>query len=748
MRLSILSWNGDTRINDTTNFVSLIMPGSLINLTSQAVYVDRPEQFPYLSGIVLPAHSFTWRINLPGGVASISTQRELLKQIFPITDFTPHALIAIDQDNSNKQWQLIGFPVRITVEPSTTTDTAFLITLAIAEPVWSSVTLNTDTWTVASGGPGNQRTITPGGNIFARPKFAITPTAARTGQFQYSRFCSVYNQKRAYLSNYPIDITNGGINTSTLINDTTVSNQINQVGGIGAGDTTIPINTPVGGGLQAVGMGYIGTEQISWTSNGGGTSLTGVTRGIGGTTAATHANGSVIARSKMLANGADISVQVDGQTIPSWVSGINTASTKIWSSLNYQPAIWMWRGTADPTPKLATALPNNATPVTVQFSLDIYSYTFLTNLKGQRNIFFLIDNEIFTATAANISTTILNNGVVTVAQIANCNRAQKGSATAAHSVGASIFFVEHDIWLNYGNQNAIAPSYDLNTQPLIDLTNSTNTSWVQSTFYDSTATLRPGVWAGAVLTTTGKQSFVYGGNQEAVANPYTELGMSLQDFQVSNVWKSESAQIQWSFSHPIGFTTVSMAGKKFLLAGTSWPTAALQVFNTNNAWQNVWTEAIPALNTWTAWTHNGVALGATYNVLRLALVGTIAAVANNKADLQGDTVTLALDSTFTPVVSLGAEVNNQYYLSLKLTNTTTGDFFTLAYAMLINRTLTVDCAAKTVTYDDGTNAVGAITPSTVRNDWLTLLPSANVLQADDSGMTALTIVTNWNDRTL
>lgn len=729
MNLTILTWNGHN-INDGTNYNTAVIPGQRIHFRSQAVYSDRAENFPYLSGMVLPPHSFQFRIIKPSGSAlTIAAARDQLAGWFSILDFTPHALIAQDTEDSNKQYQLIGFPAALDIDPSVTVDTAFVITIAVAEPVWQAVNATTNTWNITA--TGQTKTINTPGNTYAHAKYAITPTSARTGQFQYSRWCPVSNPISTPLSNYSLDVTNGGINTANLVNFTGVSNQINQVGGITSVATSIPVDTPVGGGLPTTGgMCYVGTEQIIYSGISAGT-MTVTQRGAGGTTPATHPDNAVMSLSKMLANGADVAVQVDGQLVNLWIDGINTATTKVWIAQNWQPG---QSGT------LAVALPNNGTAVDVAFGSTTANKNLLTALKTAKNSVFWIGTEAFTFSPGNVD--IVGN------KIASCIRAQKNTSFAAHSVADVIIWIEHDIWLLYGNPAGSPLVVDNTQQPLLDLHNSTNTSWVQANFFD-TASARPAAWGGAVISSAGGKSVVYTGNQTALANPSTELGMSLVNYVSANTWKAETASIAWSFYHPAGITTVSMAGSKRLISGTSWPAlAGLQKSSNGNTWLTVWNEAIPvSLNAWSAFTHNAQTLSGTYTNIRLALSGSVQALASNEADIQGDTITLALDSSRTPVVSLQQE-NNIYYLSAKLTNTTTGDYILLSWPMALNRTITVDCGKKTVTYDDGSNAIAALTISSTRNDWLTLAPGNNVYQYDDTGIANITIVTTYNDRNL
>lgn len=740
--LTLLSWNSDSRINDGTNFNGILEPGVNINLKSQAVYADRAENWPLLSGTVLSAHSIQLKFTLPGSNTAnfISTQRDLLKAIFNIADPIPHQLIA--KDENTKQWQRTGIPVSLDADQSAPIVT-FLVTLALSDPVWRSVTTNTNSQAVTTS--PTTWTVTQNGTIKALPIFKFTPTTARTSQWLYVRWCSIYMNTVFASVNYPLDITDGGINTANLVNDTSVSNQINQVGGINNSVTTIPINTPVGGGLPASGMGYVGTEQISWTGNSAG-NLTGVTRGIGGTTAASHANGAVIARSKMLANGNDIRVGVDGSYVNYWLSGINTSSTKIWIAQNWSSP--PNTANAPVASTLRTALPNNGTAVTVQFTKSVYtSLLTLKAMKASANNVFLIGTEAFTYNPLNVD--LVNY------QITSCTRAAKYTSFAAHSVGATIIPLEHDIFLYYGNSAASAADVDNTQQPLLDLTNSTNTSWVQTSFFDNTS-VRPAQWNGQVATSTGNLSSIYSANQNTYANPATELGMRLLNYQIANVWKAETATIIWSFYHPAGITTVSMAGSKYALNNVAWPTiAGLQYPDaTGQNWRSVWNESAPASsNTWSNFTHNTVSLSGTKNNIRVALSGTIAATASNEADIQMDTITLALDNTKTPSISLGTEQTSSgfYYLNIQLANNTVLDIngnatsFTLTGQIPLNTTITVDCNAKTVTLADGTNAYGYLTVSTVRNNWLELASGANSLTYTDTGTGNCTVETDYQD---
>ena len=298
--VSLTSFNAHN-INDTTNYIARIPVGTPLQADTSVIYSERLDEFPINSGKTLKAR--TLKIDIQVVAGSVDT----LKLWFDTSDKTPYKLIITDTEpNPDVAWYVYATPRSFMFKQQNLVQ----VVLDIADPIWRTNTATTDLWSVASSGGTNVITIT--GNKYAKPSIAITPRAARTGGFEYKRGVFIYNPGARPLKNYPVNLFGVGVDTSALINDTSVSNTINQVGGITAGATTITIDGAVGGGLPNAGMGYVGTEQISWTAN-SGTSLTGVSRGIGGTTAATHADDAVISQSQMLANGEDVTVFVNGR---------------------------------------------------------------------------------------------------------------------------------------------------------------------------------------------------------------------------------------------------------------------------------------------------------------------------------------------------------------------------------------------------------------------------------------------------
>jgi hypothetical protein len=454
----------------------------------------------------------------------------------------------------------------------------------------------------------------------------------------------------------------------------------------------------------------------------------------------------LVAGGKMLANGDDCRVFVDGVDVNRWFggSGINSTVTTIWCNIPHS---------AGAVGTLRTALPNNGTTVNVVFTKNKANLVVLKAFAKANNRAFLIGSEVLTFNKSS-------DVDLTNYRINNCSRAQKGTSFAGHSIGVSITWIEHDVWLVYGNSAAGAPSTNDAKKPLIDLTLSTNGQFVWSQFYDNTST-RPLAWKPSVLSSitnglSGRAlSNYYTADQGDFANPASEMGMQMQSYNHNAVHRAETAVECWTMYHPAGFTVSSMAGKKYLLKSAGvWPAnAGLQKSVDNINFVAVWNEAVPTINTWTAFTHNAVSLGAAAKqYVRLIFGGSIAAGAGNIAYLQGDSVTLALGAN-TLSVSLLPEAGN-YLLDAAITNSTSGETLYVYGVMGTNQTLTIDCAAKTCTLSDGTPEFNMVSLSDgrINPDWLDIGQDTNNkftgvanLSYASNGVVAETVNITWAD---
>lgn len=315
---------------------------------------------------------------------------------------------------------------------------------------------------------------------------------------------------------------------------------------------------------------------------------------------------------------------------------------------------------------------------------------------------------------------------------------------AAHAVNDTVRWIEHDVWILYGNISAEAPEVDDTYKPMFDLT-STNGSWVYTSFTDAT-NLRPGSWVESVTSTAGKTSTTYTGSHTADADPATEMGMSILAYLKSGKWTSENATIEWRLSNPCGIATVTSAGEKYRVS-SSWPAlAALQSTLDGRKWVSEWNETSPAsATTWTAWTHNSEAIGTGATLIRFVLSGAVSGTTDNAAHFETQSATVALATDKWPSVTLSAQQTN-YNLDCKITSSVTGEYITVTYPMITNKTIIVDTDAKTVKAD-GNSALAALRKSSIRKDWLLMSSGvANTFTFDQTGTGNVTIVIKWQDR--
>lgn len=449
-------------------------------------------------------------------------------------------------------------------------------------------------------------------------------------------------------------------------------------------------------------------------------------------TGATFDTATLVSGGKMQADGDDLIWYCDGVQQPRWLNGMNSGTTSVWGDINLNRRVEMVSaGTVSAGGTITSIiLANNKANAAALERLK--TFTGGTGL-------MMWDSEIL----------VFNKISLPMRKIYIQERASRGTTAAAHSVASKIRWIEHDIWLYYGNTTASAPDQDDTSKPVLDLT-STNLSWLYSVFADNAGAMAGG-WIPSLRATDNKKdedfaSDYYTASRLATADPATEMGMTMQAFRDGNTWKAENAIIAWELYHPAGVTTVTVTGEKFRNTSV-WPGATLKKSSDGSKWTLVWTETSPAsASAWTALAaHSGIALGATYNWLHFTFNGSQPASNAAQADYSIQHMTLALDASKIPTIAFGGEQNN-YHLQGTITNVTTGKAIVLNKGMLLNTTLTIDCDGKTVTGPDGTNARSALALDSTRLDWMELQPGPNVIQYDDPGTTGLTLTFAWRDR--
>lgn len=719
MNLVIVSWDGHA-INDGSNYEASVPDSRLPS--AQSVYIMRSGAHPDYSDKQLNANSLPVEIACLGDT---HTQDWELRQWFTTAERTPKKLLFKDTDNADKEWYYMGTPDNFMVSGDIAT-----VMLALETPYLYAEVETTEQWLITAS--GQSVVLSVDGNTEALPVLEIVPTAAKDRGYAYRYWVRSYNPNARAVRNVSIDVTDGGLDTASLVGDASQSNQINQVSGIDAVTLSIPVDTPVGGGLETGGgLCYVDTEQIKYTSISGGVMTVAADgRGYGGTTAASHADNAVLKQSFILANGADLRVYNRGKQLDRWLQGMNTANTKIWTQgLNYVPKLEM-------TLSGSVAGSGAVTSITIKDTPS--NNKALQRLPNRRGIIEIVSGggtERFVYNRRNLKTRTIH-----IVQ-----RGVRDSTAVAHADGDTVRFIQFDLWLMAGNSELTEPEVDETRKPAWELS-STNGQHSYTEFGDK-AGLRPGAWKGAVISATGKRSRTFSGEAtDETADPITALGMRIMAFVRGGIWKSENAEIEWRLDEPGGITTVTSNGDVYREKWDFPDFVGLQKSKDGEVFVEQFNLASPgSAGSPSAWSKPSESLGSGYRAIRFAIDGSLRAIKQNESYLEVDAVTVTLANPI--VVDLGTR-EDHYHLECTIENQETGESLSLEWTMGLTEGLTVDSVEREVTYEDGTNAYRAMTQNTRRLDWLRLLPDDNTLVFTDAGTNGVTVNISYRERYL
>lgn len=408
------------------------------------------------------------------------------------------------------------------------------------------------------------------------------------------------------------------------------------------------------------------------------------------------------------ATGNDIRIYTDGRSWNFWLSGINTASTKVWINLAFKKG---------QTATLETALSTGSIE-TLDVNEDISGW----NDQG----IIQIDSEFFIYSSKNNS---LKRFFIE-------SRAAKGSTAASHSANANVLWIQHDVTMTYGTLTS-AYAVDDTTKPVPDTTSSTNTSHVYSVFGNDEG-LRTASWK------KGYEYIGYANNYTADhgadADPWSEIG-------IFRNFVSIALNPYFYIYNPCGITNANFTnGEKYAETGISQWNGQIRsgVTGPNQVTETTIADPTTAA-TWQVWSQNeALATGSKYvSIYMLDTQGG----GGTDMYMEASNVTLTLNSSNTPATTIGTEQGN-YDLDATITNNTTGHAISVAFQMATSQSLTINTWAGTVTYDkDGTSQYDAVTRlGGPRTEWLPLVAGSNVLQFEDTGTAGLTIAISYEER--
>lgn len=726
----IQTWNGQN-INDGTSYkATLINPDELP--AASPVFVSQPGADPEDTGLY-SVEVATLAIYIR--VVNYASRNTLIPQLKKwFKRGTVGDLVVLFTDDSLSYYKTARV-VNLVRDPDT--PMAFIATLNTGFSTWRASI--TDTYSWALTGTGGNYTLALNGDDEAPLSINFSMSAAPTSGYLYQRLYQLLTVANVpALGLGPWNVT---LDTAALIADNTNKCQINQVGGITSGATTIAYDT-VTGSIPSAGSGYVDSEQISWTGKTGTTSgnLTGVTRGIGGTTAATHADNAEIKLSKILANCADVRVFIDNKETRRWIPNPNNASSKIWFNINLtQPGYSLALGTA------------------IVSTADISYITFADTPNVYAAIAAMPVEGVLVRSTEWIRYRRVDNGP-TVKRLAVLQRGVMGTTKTTHAVGDVFQYMEHVVTICYGNITSTDPSasdttYD-DTKPVFNLTSSTNSSWV----YDATSLFvglssvtgtskidRTGVWRGT-LSRQSKYSYQY--NQDGQTGTAPALGMRIGAYpKTGGGWVADTSSLTFDLYRACGIDTTTMTGEKYRDTVQFPAVAALQKSADGIAYSTVWNESSPAsVSTWTALAaHSGDVIG-NVRWIRLLFSGTFeSGIPYSFCAFEVQTATINFTSANLPTGTLISVVNNAQ-LDLTFTNNTNGDAFDTDVPMLVGLNLVMDAEARTILFNSVPAHDGIVLNSEARETWIRLQPGNNSLTVSAVSVGTMTALLTWRKR--
>jgi len=191
----------DSTLNWESTDYNAKFPRAAANLQMEtnASYIKRAGAVPVYSGKDYKPHTMVLEI-----ICKHDTQTlfSTLNQLFDTKDETPRQLICIDVENSDKQYYIYVTPTKVLGGHDGTMVT---VTLAIDDPVWQSVSYNSQTFGIATA--TDSTSVTVNGNDESYPIFEVTPTSQTSTDYRYSVYLQVLPTSTDPWNNRRINIT-------------------------------------------------------------------------------------------------------------------------------------------------------------------------------------------------------------------------------------------------------------------------------------------------------------------------------------------------------------------------------------------------------------------------------------------------------------------------------------------------------------------------------------------------------------
>lgn len=197
MILEPYSFNGTSL--QSTDYDSFIPNASAqLQMRTSAIYTRRAGAVPVLAGKDFNPHTLTLSIEMQH---SFMTLFESLNQLFDTKDETPRQLICIDTEDSNKQYYIYATATDVLGGHDGPMAT---IVLATDDPIWKSVTENSQAVTISAATTTTD--VTAAGNDNSYPTFEISATSSPTTDYPYARPIQVLPRSSYFWNDRYLDL--------------------------------------------------------------------------------------------------------------------------------------------------------------------------------------------------------------------------------------------------------------------------------------------------------------------------------------------------------------------------------------------------------------------------------------------------------------------------------------------------------------------------------------------------------------
>lgn len=180
-----LSFNGTSL--QSTDFTTTIPNSAPISPSVNPSYVKRAGAWPVYAGSDFNTTQFIIQVEC---LNDWMETRETLNKVFNVEDETPRLFIVSDTEDATaenpKQYYVYAVPRQISGELS---GPMAFVTLALDDPIWQSVTTNSQTFATTSA--TDSTSVTANGNADSYPVFEFTPGSQPTTDYLYNAYLQV-----------------------------------------------------------------------------------------------------------------------------------------------------------------------------------------------------------------------------------------------------------------------------------------------------------------------------------------------------------------------------------------------------------------------------------------------------------------------------------------------------------------------------------------------------------------------------